>query len=56
MFYDYGTKVSKQGMEFESENDYCMFHKRYKLFNVQVNTTEDRFINQNKVSKFSILN
>jgi hypothetical protein len=27
-----------------------MLHKRYKLFNVLVNTTKDRFINQNKVS------
>jgi hypothetical protein len=30
-----------------------MLHKRYTLFNVEV-TTEDRFIHQNKVSKFSI--
>ena len=51
----YSTKVSEQGMDFESENA-TMLHKRYKLFNVQVNTTEDRFINQNKVSKFSIIN
>jgi hypothetical protein len=51
----YSTKVSEQGMDFESENNHVA-QKIYKLFNVQVNTTEDRFINQNKVSKFSIIN
>lgn len=49
------TKVLEQVMDFDDGIDY-MSYKRYKLFNVQINTTKNTLINQNKISKFSNIN